>query len=345
MRLLLVGGIFGSSDAFRKVNLQQTTETLLADTLPAHGIDVVSASHRGKFNVFDFDVVHIHHLATGCVRMLVQILLRPWKRRPVIVFTRHATKELPWTHEFVLRAMQRCADALVVLSTQEHTIVRKQSRRPSKVYTIPNGIDATHFFPAPRVRPDKGAAWRLLYVGQLIELKRVDIAVRALYSLIAAGHDAELHIVSHRETLRPQLEELATSLGIRERITFHPPATRADVGAHMRDAHLLLLPSRTEALPTVIIEAGLTGLPTVAFDVGGVRSLMPGGIKVPDRDSVIEFIDLVQEYLSNYSEVCEIFAADRDRLATEFSVPKMAERHASLYRSLLLKRKGPGCGF
>jgi glycosyltransferase involved in cell wall biosynthesis len=81
------------------------------------------------------------------------------------------------------------------------------------------------------------------------------------------------------------MEKQAADLGVEAR--FHGAVDGSAVAAHMRRARLLLHPSHTEGLPTVVLEAAALGLPVVATDVGGTREIVSGtddGWLVPARD-------------------------------------------------------------
>ncbi len=110
----------------------------------------------------------------------------------------------------------------------------------------------------------------LAYVGALAAEKDVDAAVSAMGSL----SDCHLLIAGDGPS-RPHLEELAARVAPGKvrflGVTDEPAAvyTAAD---------LLLLPSRSEGMPGVVIEAGLVGTPSLATAVGAVPEMLQHGI-------------------------------------------------------------------
>lgn len=331
--LLLIGGIYGMSEAFRRTNLQETTETLLERQLPDFGWEVKTAGHHDRLDLAGVDVVHIHHLGRACVKALTHLQLGR-RDGAQLVFTRHATKPIPVHQRLVLRAIERKANAVVALTRPEQHAL-KDRLPPEKVELIYNGVDTDLFHPRQRATSSKSRPFRFLYIGQLIELKRVHLALHAVHRLRQSGRDVTLDIISHRPTLRPDLEQLARKLEISSSVRFRPPATRTEIAEALRAADALVLPSRTEASPTVVIEAGLSNLPVVAFSVGGISDLVPPELRLPPVDDVSGFIELARAVVDNHRYYREHAAAFRPTLVRQHSVTTMAKLHDELYRRLL----------
>ncbi len=154
--------------------------------------------------------------------------------------------------------------------------------RPDRVRIVPNGVDGTRFVPAgPGERRAARDALGLadtatvaLYVGALSPEKNVDVAIAA----VAARPDLTLLIVGDGLE-RDRLERLADA-DAPGRVRFL--GRTEDPGPQYHAADVVVLPSRTEGMPAVLIEAGLCELPVVASDVGFVREIV-----VPDRTGVL----------------------------------------------------------
>ncbi|SFV20186.1 Glycosyltransferase involved in cell wall bisynthesis [Micrococcus terreus] len=327
MHIHMVSGIFVSPDEFRNRNLQETMETILADGLRDRGIEVTTGGHSLTDNWKHADIVHIHHLANACLR-----LFRPPKQK--IVFTRHATKDIPLHHRLVLAQTYRVADALVVLSDSErHLAATPQTH--AKLHMIHNGVNPEFFAAVRRTQPLAPEPFRMLYVGQLIELKRVEIAVQLVANLRAKGHNVKLDIAYHRATLESRLMDLVQQLGITDSVTFLGPLNRQELGSAMHSAHLLVHPSRTEALPTVVTEAGLTGLPVAAFNVGGIREQVYAPEQLPPPHDIDSFYSLTTSIIENYDHHSQLASEHARIVRNRFSVDAMIDGHIRLYESLL----------
>jgi len=138
--------------------------------------------------------------------------------------------------------------------------------------------------PQPRSAP--GA---ILFVGNLLDVKAPDRALAAFAELASQLPDVRLDVVGDGP-LRRRLERQVAGLGLSERVSFHgrqPPATVAEM---MRKSACLCLPSRSEGMPNVVLEALACGTPVVATPVGEAPVLVRDGVNgfVVRADKVTE---------------------------------------------------------
>lgn len=144
----------------------------------------------------------------------------------------------------------------------------------AKIRVIPNGVPAGRF---PLVDEEARVAARarlglergrpvVVYLGHLAAEKYVDVAISAMPSL----PEAEL-VVAGRGPERSKLEALATELAP-GRVRFL--GTTSEPAIVLAAADALVLPSETEGMPAVLIEAGLSGVPAVATPVAGVPEVV-----------------------------------------------------------------------
>lgn len=327
MKVLIIGGIFGGTEEFRRTKMQETTETVLAEGLRARGVDVVTAPHERWNEMSGIDLVHLHHLASGCPQFLL-------RRRVPLVFTRHATKALPFAHEVLWRLLRQRADALIALSERERMDLGALVG-PTKVSRIYNGVRPDGFNLTSRTYVKGDGPLELLYVGQLVELKRVHLAIELLSRLRGNGHDARLTVISHKEVLREDLENLAGSLGVSSFVKWVSGATREGVADAMHGAHVLVHPSRTEALSTVAIEACFTGLPVLAFNVGGMAEQLPDSWPLYEPEEISRWSDFGLELADSYADAESLFLAHAATARRTFSIPDMVDAHISLYQEVL----------
>lgn len=326
MRIGLIGGIYGMPPDFRGRNLQTTTETQLETGLAALGHEVVTDRHRLWNDLASLDLVHIHHLATSCVQL-------PLRRIPV-VFTRHATKPLSVQHSMVLRTAYQRADALVALSEREREEF-VPARHRGKTTVIYNGIDPLLFHPPAVSELPRGPRVQLLYVGQLIELKRVHLALDLLSEARGRGVDATLSVVTHRPTLLPELQRHAADLQLTAHVTWGAARGQAEVAAAMREADVLVLPSRTEALSTVISEAVFSGLPPLTFHVGGAKEQLPEDWPLPAPEDVGQWLEHGMNMIAQVANYRQKILQFRDVALDRFSVAAMVRNHVGLYEKVI----------
>ncbi|MGY1739531.1 MULTISPECIES: glycosyltransferase family 4 protein [unclassified Blastococcus] len=188
-----------------------------------------------------------------------------------------------------VRLMLARVRAVAALSEASRTVlVERFGLAPEAVRVIPNGRRAADFPPADDARrraaraelglhPDRDV---VLFLGALSPEKRPDVAIDAVARLDGGTG----LLVCGDGPLREEAErQAATALG--DRAAFL--GTRSDVSRVLAAADVLVVPSDSEGLPGVLIEAGMAGLPVVASDVGFVREVVLDGVSgflVPPGD-------------------------------------------------------------
>jgi glycosyltransferase involved in cell wall biosynthesis len=106
-------------------------------------------------------------------------------------------------------------------------------------------------------RPPEGP-WRLVTVGRLTPNKNQETVLRALPGLVSSGLDVELSVYGDGPCL-PQLEELASTLGVADRVTFHGSVDHKEVMQAFAAADLNLLATRQEGFGKVLLEGMVHG--------------------------------------------------------------------------------------
>lgn len=122
-------------------------------------------------------------------------------------------------------------------------------------------------------RPPRSGSLHLLSVGGLTAEKDPVAAIKILQRTEMARH-MRLRFVG-AGPLATEAARTAHSAGLSDRVEF--PGATADISTHLKWAHALILTSRSEGLPGVVLEASASEVPTVAFDVGGTREVIADG--------------------------------------------------------------------
>lgn len=170
----------------------------------------------------------------------------------------------------------RRATRLVAVSDELRDLAISLGADPRKIRVIPNGVDASVFFPRRRRASERRL---IVAAGRLVESKGHHHVIAALRILRERGIDAELIIAGGAGRGLPSTErhlrKLVTGHGLDSRVRllgWIPPEQLAD---WMSAADVFCLASRHEGCPNVVIEALACGAPVVATDVGMVRRLVP----------------------------------------------------------------------
>jgi glycosyltransferase involved in cell wall biosynthesis len=193
--------------------------------------------------------------------------------------------------ELVIRATERLSAAMVVNSSRvADSLIRRGVASRSHVVVIRNGIDIAGFTPAiarEDVRTTLGLAdedfvW--LAIGRLTEQKAYPNLLRAFSNVVDSLPRSKLVVVG-RGPLRAQLESLLQALELQDRVSFL--GFREDVPVLLTAADAMVMASRYEGMPNVVMEALAAGLPVVGTDVGAMAELIREGVNgylVPPSD-------------------------------------------------------------
>jgi glycosyltransferase involved in cell wall biosynthesis len=189
--------------------------------------------------------------------------------------------KMPRRRRLIVDAL-RSARAVVAVSNALADCIRAAGVDARRVHVIPNGVDTARF--APRDRGEArarlgvaGDAPVVLFVGNLKPVKGIETLIRAFAAVAKTRPDAEL-VVAGAGPLGARLQALAERHGLGGSARFLGGRTPDAIAAWMNAASVLCLPSLSEGMPNVLLEAGASGLPVVASRVGGIPEVVHEGI-------------------------------------------------------------------
>jgi len=168
-------------------------------------------------------------------------------------------------------------DRVVFLYRKASEEVKKFGVSPDKVFTIPNGVNLENFksqSDVGKLRAElsiKQDERVLLFVGRLATVKRVEILIALTKSLLEEGFRVKTVIVGDGPR-REYYETLSRS--IKNNVIFIGHVPRNQVYKYYLIADVFVLPSFSEGLPTVLLEASVAGKPSVASNVNGVSDII-----------------------------------------------------------------------
>ncbi len=199
----------------------------------------------------------------------------------------------------------RRADAVRTVSPYTSALVREAGVQPAAEF--PAFMDLDPFLAPPRPLPQKPAA---LFIGVLERYKNVDGLAEIWRRAAPRVPEARLHVVG-RGTLGPVVHELVQSLP--EQTTWSQVLRPDEVVKALDEATLLVLPSRSEGMGRVVVEALLRGRPVVASRVGGISDLVEDGGNglLLEPDDHEGFADALVRLLGDRSEAERLAAAAR----------------------------------
>ena len=136
----------------------------------------------------------------------------------------------------------------------------------------------------PQMR-DTSRPVRLLHIGDLRPVKDQETLMKAAVALRHADVDFELDMVGF-DTMNGALQRSVETRKLGTRVRWHGVLGREPLRARVEQADILVLSSRHEAEPLVVLEAAIAGVPTVGTAVGHVAEWAPtAAVAVPVRDA------------------------------------------------------------
>lgn len=222
---------------------------------------------------------------------------------------------------------------------------------PSRIATLPYGIDTARFQPTPsRLRETWGAAGPVaLFVGRLEPRKGIDTLVPAFVAVSRALPDALL-VVAGPDTAGPDgrpshgqwMREAWAAAGLpADRVRLLGPVAPCELPALYSAADVMVAPSPYEAFGLVYLEAMACGCPPIGCAAGGVPEVVADGVTgtlVPPGDASALASAMVA-MLGDEPRRRRMAADGRAAVARAFTQDLMVRRSEDFYRAVMAQRE------
>jgi glycosyltransferase involved in cell wall biosynthesis len=256
----------------------------------------------------------------------------------VVAGIRVAEHGVRW-HLWLDRLTQGWVDRYVCVSQAVADFSASQAGLPpTKLVVIPNGIDLERY-PASRPADLQSlgiAAGRraIVFVGRLEPQKGLGWLLGTAPQWLTRLPECDLLLVGEGP-LRESLEAAAQAAGIADRV--HLVGWRPDVAEILAAADLLVLPSRWEGMPNVVLEAMASRRPVVASDVEGVRELLG---PLADKQTVRHgdtpaLVEAIVGFMLDPALSAATGMENRRRAEEHFGISQMVKTHEDLWESLV----------
>ncbi len=216
-----------------------------------------------------------------------------------------------------------------------------------RIRRMKNGVDTARFFPLPDDRRDRQrAALRLspsttylLYCGHLNAIKGIDYLLRALSTVGNLERETELLVLGAGKHALGSLENTLPEMvrNVDPQITVRLLGLVEERELYFQVADILVLPSKTEGLPNVLLEAMACGVPCIATKVGGSIDLLHDGeggllIDYGDEDQLRKAI---RHLVNSPEERMRMGAAGRAKVLRGYALPSVAQEYERLFMELV----------
>jgi glycosyltransferase involved in cell wall biosynthesis len=267
------------------------------------------------------DAVLWYGVVNTVPRLLAALPGRPASVR--VVHSERPVEGLPFH-----RRWRRAIDATACVSP-------RVARQVPGAAFVPNPVAAARLAGGPRRLFPPGRP-TLGFLGRLLPDKNVEWLIDHLAAL---GADLALQALDSELASAAGLARRAAERGVADRVRFLPPGD--DVGTLLRSVDALVLPSRREAFPMVVVEAGWVGTPVVATRVGALPELFADEVLFVDDDGGVPRLDSLRRALATAlspagRETGRRLAA---RVRTLCDPARVAARYAELIDGAIERRR------
>ena len=298
-------------------------------------------------------LLHVHHVWPAADRYLAAIADAAGV--PHLIVTEHI---VGWAHSAAQRRLKRRelgrADAVTaVCSAVADSLAHDYGVDRARLRVLPNGADPPDLEAerpeARRLRDRFGAALlKPLWVcaARLEEQKGHAVLLDALAEVRRRDHDFVCALAGDG-TLREPLARRAAELGLADHVHFL--GRLDDVGPLLLAADAVILPSRWEGLPLILLEALARARPVVASAVGGVPDVVEDevtGRLVPPGDPAA-LADALEGFHGRPDAALKLGRAGEQRIEEAYTWPRVAEAFELVYDDVLglasfeSSRRGP----
>lgn len=208
-----------------------------------------------------------------------------------------------------------------------------------RLVVIHNGIGAIDFHTRGDARERLAPTLSLpFWIGTIAELhptKQISVLIRAFKDIAAKHLDTALVLIGDGQE-RERLERYVKRLDLEQRVVFCGHVDEA--ARYLPALDLFVLPSHTESLGYVVIEAGRAGVPVVASRVGGIPEIIDSGVSgALVRPGSYHLLATTLETLIKDPALRSRYATNlKARVEDKFSLERMTQKTIALYHSLRL---------
>ena len=294
--------------------------------------DVLALAHVvRRATQSEADVVHGHGSKGGAYARLSF-----GARRPIRAYTPHGGSLL-FGHETIAGRFYLATERLLMLrgdlflfeSAYSADIFRRKIGSPrGLVRIVHNGVSQAEF----KVIESAPDATDLVFMGELRPVKGVDVLLEAIARLRSAGRTVTATLVGDGPE-RPALQAQVEGLGLTAAVQFKPamPAYTA-----LTLGRIMVVPSRAESLPYVVLEAAAGAKPLITTGVGGIPEIY-GPLShtlVPPQDAAA-LAGAIAQAIDRSDEMAETARRLHEQVRTSFSVETMVDGVLAAYQKAL----------
>lgn len=294
---------------------------------------------RKEVKAWKFGIVHCHGSRAGFIARLACFGLKNVR----VVWTMHANtnddrvsqssfkRKIKVFVEYIFN--NYLTDGIVFVSNDLMNRTKLSPKSIPLCRTIYNGIDLKRFNYTRLPNYNRGDPLNLLFIGRLSVQKGLDTLIKGISLAVSHGVDLRLQIVGEGE-LKDKISEQIISEGLSNYVNL--TGFKSDVRPYLWKSHLLLLPSRFEGFPMVILESLACGTPVIASNVNGIPEVIENGLNGTLISSVNPF-DLssaIEHYYLHPNDLTSVSRNARNSVL-EYTKENMLSNYQKFYFEII----------
>jgi glycosyltransferase involved in cell wall biosynthesis len=293
-----------------------------------------------EVRALDPDILHGHGAKGGVYGRVIGTLLRASGSRVARIYSPHGGSlhydpaslagRVYFTAE---RGLARMTDAFVFVSRFEADAYAAKVKAPSApTAVIHNGLRPEEFDPVITA-PD---ARDFLFIGAFRALKGPDLFIEALAKLRERTGKVPTAILVGAGEEQPLYEALVAERGLSATTTFRPSMAAREAFALAR---VVVLPSRAESMPYIVLEALAAGVPTITTKVGGIPEIYGAeSMRLVAPDNAAALAAAMAQAMAAPAAAKATAERLRHDVRSAFSIGTMAASIEAVYRAVDRRR-------
>lgn len=225
----------------------------------------------------------------------------------------------------------------VITNSQVEVRLLENEKPGLRVKFIPNGADEEGLFSRMQARETLGISDEQILVagiGSLTPNKNFEYLIRIIAKISFSYPNLKLIIIGDG----PEKDRLARSASnLMQPSCFMFTGLLPEASKLLRGIDILCIPSLTEGMPNVVLEACVAGIPVVANKVGAIPSLIKDGVNgyIVETGDEAKFRSVIEKLIQDKALRNKMGAFGKKLAHTELSSGKMADRFTSFYQEML----------
>lgn len=283
-------------------------------------------------------VVTYDPLTTGIIGLLMKLILQTklivevngvytspivWEENIKNIITRLKKVVVPMLMKFIFSVTDGIYLLFPVQIKQFHKVVQGKT-----IASFPCWVPVSFF-------KNLGENKEILFVGFPFRIKGLDILIKAFKEIAPEFPEWKLKILGWY----PYKEELEKEIDGHPQIYHHKPVSYAEMPGHIGACGILVLPSRTEAMGRVLVEAAAAGKARIGSNVDGVPTVINDNVDglLFSSESVSELSEKMSLLMSDIEMRKKIGQSAEERASVDFSEEKFIQNTLDFYHKVLIK--------